>query len=81
MFKKIDTVIHPETNKLNIDIYSDDVCFYFEENGDWYDETWCAEPLLECRADAMETLKQKFNGTYYQTTYGEYSERMTFSTL
>lgn len=81
MFKQIETVTHPKTDELSVDIFSDGVHFYFEENGDWYDETWCAEPQLECIAAAMDTLNQKYNGTYYETTYGEYSEQQVFAAI
>jgi len=83
------TVTHPKAIELSVEIFGFEndgqANYYFEEEGDWYTEgeNWmCDEdPLEACKKDAMDTLNQKYNGTYYSESVGEMSERLTFSAM
>lgn len=83
------TVTHPKTKELSVDITAfelDGVAnYYFDEDGDWYSEgeEWMdnEDPLEACKKDAMDTLNEKYNGTYYSETEGERSERLVFSAM
>jgi hypothetical protein len=93
--KIVATVTHPETKDLTVDIIemidNGTTYFYYDENGDWYkkdekkaewyDKKFWGFPLEACKAHAMETLNEKYNGTYYTETEGERSERITFSAM
>ena len=83
------TVTHPKAKELSVEIVGFEIDgqanYYFDENGDWYCEggTWMnnVDPLEACKNDAMETLNEKYNGTYYSETEGERSERLVFSAM
>jgi len=80
MAKLVDTIFHPDTNELSVGIWEDDNSFYFEENGDWYNKSWCENPLEDCKNDAMKMLKDKFNNPF-SLDKGELGERMTFGAM
>jgi hypothetical protein len=76
------TLRHKQARRLSVDIYeTENGDFYFDKDGDYYNDSWCEDPFLCCQADAQYMLHEKFNGTYYQESYGEYSERRTFRAM
>ena len=70
-------ISHPKTKELSVNIYKtileNTICFYYEEHGDFYNETWCKNPLLDCINDANSHLNQIYNGTYRDNTPQEYN--------
>jgi len=76
----VETVVHPEDKELYYDIYktNEDV-YFFEYDGDHYDKTWCKNPLEECRRDALQSLKNIYNGNNFDDTkYIQTQERQAF---
>lgn len=69
MKKLITTIYHPKTTKLKmeiVEVFEGGLKnFFFEEDGDYYNKTWCENPLESCKKDAMATLDSKYKGTYY----------------
>lgn len=51
------------------------IFFFSDIDGDWFDTV---EGAVE---DAQDTMRQKYNGTYYAEDYGSISERQIFSTM
>ena len=71
----IEKIYHPKNKELNVDIVQAECdTYYFDIDGDWYNETWIANPLEECKKDAMGYLEQIYKGTYYEQTKMEASE-------
>ena len=55
--KLIIMIVETVTNgNQKLDIIKDGNKFYFDYDGDWYDENWCDNPLQECINDAKEEL-------------------------
>jgi len=51
-------IVQTVTNgNKKLDIIKDGDKYYFDYNGDWYDENWCENPLQQCINDAKEELK------------------------
>jgi hypothetical protein len=84
--KKIDEVIY---KGIVHEIFEETPgCYFFDENGDFYDENFPYEPqfadgsfesrLAQCKKDAKANLIDKFNGVS-NFDYMTYSEKKTFS--
>jgi hypothetical protein len=58
-YNKTTTLIETVTNgKQKLDIVKDGNKYYFDYNGDWYDYSWCDNPLQQCINDAKEELNE-----------------------
>lgn len=62
----LQTITHPKADHLFFHIVEvknqDEIYYYFETDGDWYDQTWCKNPLKECISDAKQRLNRMYKG-------------------
>jgi hypothetical protein len=57
--KLIIMIVETVTNgNQKLDIIKDGNKYYFDYNGDWYDTSWCDNPLQKCINDAKEELNE-----------------------
>lgn len=57
--KLIIMIVETVTNgNQKLDIIKDGNKYYFDCDGDWYDTSWCVNPLQACINDAKEELNE-----------------------
>jgi hypothetical protein len=64
----IGTIWHPKCEELSHDIIkiveNGKTHYYFDEDGDWYNDSWCDNPEEDCMKDAEENLQYHYSGAY-----------------